>query len=400
MPRPHVRRAAVAAFALVTVCTIPASWGAPWAAYAGPLDPPAGPIAPTPGPEARIAVNATNTPGDTFNLFRITAPGSYYLTGNLTGLHSRACIQIAASNVTLDLNGFTLVGAPSSLAGVTTSGGLSNVAVRNGVVTGWDQDAVNLQGVSTNAVVENLRVDNITGTGIVVGPHAVVRACAVNDCSLAGISVNASGVVADCTTANNAVGITTGPGATVTGCSVHANILHGVIAGNNSVLTGCASYENASMGFVLGTGCILDRCTSIANGSEGVNASPTCTITNCIVSSNQASGINIAGGCLVQNCLCVNNGFDKVFHGAGIRISGPDNRVESNTCNSNFIGVHATASGSIIIRNHCSDSTTANWLIAEGNKCFVVEAPDCGPIAGNSGGTPFGSTDPNANFTY
>ena len=48
--------------------------------------PPAGPVASTPGPEPRTAVNAASTPGDADSLYRITQPGSYYLTENLAGV--------------------------------------------------------------------------------------------------------------------------------------------------------------------------------------------------------------------------------------------------------------------------------------------------------------------------
>lgn len=55
----------------------------------GSLTPPPGPPAPTVKTldqvEARTIVNATNTPGDGANTFIISASGSYYLTGNLTG---------------------------------------------------------------------------------------------------------------------------------------------------------------------------------------------------------------------------------------------------------------------------------------------------------------------------
>src|SRR6478735_5297203 len=57
--------------------------------------------------EARTIVNSTNTPGDASNTFIISAPGSYYLTGNLTGVSGKSGIQINADDVSLDLNGFS-----------------------------------------------------------------------------------------------------------------------------------------------------------------------------------------------------------------------------------------------------------------------------------------------------
>ena len=51
----------------------------------GPLAPP-GAAAPTTKTldqvEPRIAINSTNTPGDADSLYKITQPGSSYLTGN------------------------------------------------------------------------------------------------------------------------------------------------------------------------------------------------------------------------------------------------------------------------------------------------------------------------------
>src|SRR6187397_3128637 len=77
---------------------------------AGDLNPPAGPVGSTmknlSDVEPRIAVNATNTPGDADSVFKITQSGSYYLAGNITGVSAKYGVEIAASGVTLDLNGF------------------------------------------------------------------------------------------------------------------------------------------------------------------------------------------------------------------------------------------------------------------------------------------------------
>src|SRR4029079_14214982 len=78
----------------------------------GPLTPPGAP-APTMKTldevEPRIAVNSTNTPGDADSLDKITQPGSYYLTGNITGVFGKMGIEIAANGVTIDLMGFEMV---------------------------------------------------------------------------------------------------------------------------------------------------------------------------------------------------------------------------------------------------------------------------------------------------
>ena len=107
--------------------------------HAGPLDPPAGPVAPTDKPlgeiESRTVVNATNTPGDTDSAFIIDQRGSYYLTENIGGFEDNQ-ILITASNVTLDLNGFTLTGSPSfQNYGIRVEG--SQVTIRNGHVRGY-----------------------------------------------------------------------------------------------------------------------------------------------------------------------------------------------------------------------------------------------------------------------
>jgi len=46
--------------------------------------------------------------------FTISAPGSYYVTTNLTPGADQNGIVVAADNVTIDLNGFTLFGGGGS----------------------------------------------------------------------------------------------------------------------------------------------------------------------------------------------------------------------------------------------------------------------------------------------
>ncbi len=127
-------------------------------ANAGGLNPPVGPIAPTMKTlaevEARIAVNSTNTPGDATSAFKITQPGSYYLTGNITGVAAKYGVAITASGVTLDLNGFDMLGVAGSLDGVSgTVIGLANIAIVNGSVRYWGAMASTLRRLEYPAAV-------------------------------------------------------------------------------------------------------------------------------------------------------------------------------------------------------------------------------------------------------
>src|SRR5437588_12623981 len=53
--------------------------------------------------------------------YTVTNGGSYYLTANLTGVALQSGITIQADDVTLDLNGFTLIGVPTSSSGIDAS---------------------------------------------------------------------------------------------------------------------------------------------------------------------------------------------------------------------------------------------------------------------------------------
>ena len=104
--------------------------------------------------------------------FVISQPGSYKLGGNLSAPARSNGIIIAASNVTLDLNGFTLSGVPQTSCGlcpdvfdgISATAGLKAVTIRNGVVSGFDRQ-VELVNVTQGLAEELIAVT----TGGVVG---------------------------------------------------------------------------------------------------------------------------------------------------------------------------------------------------------------------------------------
>jgi Right handed beta helix region len=118
-------------------------------------------------------VTAGDTPGYPVT---ISQPGSYKLSGNLVlpDGHTTA-IEITADNVTLDLNGFAILGPakcngswPCANAGagfgIRTPAVQFNITVRNGTIQGMGSVAIELHGDSH--LVEHLRVRSNGGGGI------------------------------------------------------------------------------------------------------------------------------------------------------------------------------------------------------------------------------------------
>ncbi len=350
---------------------------------AGPLNPPSGAVSPTyktlSEVEPRIAINATNTPGDadaTPSLFKITQPGSYYLTGNVTGVSGKFGIEIAASGVTLDLNGFELLGVAGSRAGVTiSSSNPRNVAVRNGSVRGWGENGVALSAVSSS--VADLRVSDNAGSGI-----SMVGACMASGCQVYG---------------NGDDGIQAGVACMVLGCTAYNNGSAGISAMGGCTISDSTVYFNAGDGVAVLSGCTISGCTAYNNLGNGISATAGATVSGCTSRSNTLDGVRVSSDCRVTDNTCVFNG---VGDGAGIHATSDSNRIEGNLCKSADRGIDVDGTGNIIMRNTCT-ANTINWTIVGGNSYLVVVANrTVSNFSGDAGGGGYGSTDPNANFTY
>ncbi len=329
---------------------------------AGPLNPPAGPVTSSfktlTEVEPRTAINATNTPGDATALFKITKAGSYYLTGNLTGQAGRSGIIITVSDVTIDLNGFEMLGVAGSADGIAVQGTVANIAVVHGVVRSWGASGISLSnGTSFNTRIDDVRAYQNQGSGLAVG---------------------VSGIISHCSSTYNAG--------------------TGIVAGTTSCIIDCTMTNNSARGIYAEDGCTITRCSVAASGFEGIRASDACTILDCTVRLNAQDGIRVDTKCRVAGNTAEGNGTGN-FGGAGIYATGTDNRIEGNNCLGADLGVYVTGTGNFVIKNSCSGNTT-NWNVAAGNVCYVVSATTCPAIAGNTGGSALGTSESNANFTY
>lgn len=371
MKSPHTHHILVPVLSLAAVAAL---------ASAGPLSPPSGAIAPTgktvqeifdkvavvsgqvASAEPRTPITQNFTPGDASAMFKITQSGSYYLTGNITGVSGKSGIVIAASGVTIDLNGYQLQGVSGSVEGIGVSAtpgvGLQNLAVCNGTIRGWGGAGLNLtNGACRNARVTGVSVHSCGGSGISAGTDSVITGCACTFNSGAGIAVQSDSVVI--------------------GCTASVNSAHGVYAES---------------------GCTIKDCSAQGNLFNGIAASDASLVTDNSVGSNHWDGVRVSNKCRVYGNNAADNGFAS-GSGAGVHATGSGNRIEGNNCTGADIGIDIDAAGNFITRNTCS-TNSLNFSVVAGNACYVVSANVSGAISGNSGGLSLGTNDPSANYTY
>jgi Ca2+-binding RTX toxin-like protein len=121
--------------------------------------------------------------------FVISTPGTYTLTQNLVfSGTSGAAIEIRSSGVTLNLNGFSIIGSgvPETTATGISATNCSNITIANGSVSGF-MYGVRLTDTSSGAAtygghsILQMSVSDCTFRGIqVLGPNSLIEDCQVS----------------------------------------------------------------------------------------------------------------------------------------------------------------------------------------------------------------------------
>src|SRR5262245_7841775 len=195
---------------------------------AGPLNPPAGPVESTYQTlseiEPRVAVNLANTPGDADSTYKITSNGSYYLTGDVITAPGKMGIEIAADDVTLDLNGFRVGGYPGALKGIKATGTTRrNITIKHGSIWTMSGGGISLKGddgQGTGCRVMDVSIRDCGGDGLDAGQQALLERIDASNNSGAGIVAGQGSTLTACTAgANGDFGISVGSGSTITACS-------------------------------------------------------------------------------------------------------------------------------------------------------------------------------------
>jgi hypothetical protein len=130
--------------------------------------------------------------------YTISQPGSYRLSGNLALTTVSAAIVITASNVTLDLNGFSISDTAPLGGGTTgllmTSGAITGVTIRNGTFSSGTIIPINAFSGS-GMIFADLNLLSTNGGGVsVFGSSSIIRNVVYPSGT---IEINCQTVVAD-----------------------------------------------------------------------------------------------------------------------------------------------------------------------------------------------------------
>lgn len=192
----------------------------------------------------------------------ICKSGSYKLTGNLTVSNAdTTAIQITASNVTLDLDGFAILGptacsgdppscSPTGIGlGIHATATTSNVRVLNGTIRGMGAHGIQLEGRD----------------------HRIQRVHAATNGGT-GLAAHVGSIVADNTSVlNGSTGIYADVGSTIAGNAVHQNGGHGIVAEPGSLLIHNAVMVNGGAGLFLGVNVNYSQNAVTENRGGGVS---------------------------------------------------------------------------------------------------------------------------------
>jgi hypothetical protein len=306
--------------------------------------------------------------------FTISVSGSYYLTKNLTLTSSssipRNGITIAANNVTLDLNGFTIsstTAASTTVGGIMLNSGVHNITIMNGFIQGgaWIN---NSGGYSGNGFGYGIYYSGNPPANVVVSKVSVANVLddGINLFTLPTMSIHLTGSLVEACTVTTAGGY-----------GICANTIKDSVANDcgNIAIVGIQAVDCIGISVDSGivTGCAQNcfgMTSSTSTTTFGISAD---LAQNCFGISTNSGGLSAS---TAQNC------FGKGYNGTGLQASYAQNCNGSSdsdtglsaTIAQNCYGISDSGTGldASFMANSCLGSSSSGTGLSAfyGNFCF------------------------------
>lgn len=263
---------------------------------------------------------------------------------------------VAASGITVNLNGFRVLGVngPNATAGIRLRH-VNKVTVTNGEITGFDAGLV--IGSGSQNIIRGLEIHHNDGNAVVGAPPRL--ACDLGD-GIVGFSTN-NNVIQDNTVHNN------GPfsGISMIGPSAGNLIRNNHVHSNNVYYVPCGNFQNIGIRLE-GPGAVsnvVDGNRVELNGLYGVHVHST------------VGGDKINRNNEIRNNFVFGNGA--LFDGHGIALGiGPGEDPDNNTVTGNFVrnnkmdGIH-------VVLSSLNNSLTGNQASGNGRWDGADMNPNC-----------------------
>ncbi len=243
--------------------------------------------------------------------FTIDKSGSYFLTRTLTGMAGESGISIESSNVTIDLNGFSLLGVPGSLDGINFDGGPhENIAVFNGGLVDWGRDGIGGQvTAATYSSFEKLRVMRSGRNGIFVGVGCTIASCISQGNASQGVITSGRGTIVNTVSSFNLRGFVPNPSSVLRGCVATSNAEWGFSLTSGAgvlqtVISECVSSGNGTDGFAVEQGSVLAHSSAFNNGLDGIRSRESAVLGCAALSNSDDCDTDGASSVVVDTLNC------------------------------------------------------------------------------------------------
>jgi hypothetical protein len=192
------------------------------------------------------------------------------------------CLTITSNNLTLDLDGFAVVGAGTG-RGIIASASVQGVTVRNGTVRGF---AIGVSLGGSGNLVEDVRVENNTDTGMFLGASSIADHVVVQGNWQYGAILSTANTFKNSSVRANgntpaSVGLSAGPGSTIAGNTIWANTGTGLFGSTGGTVIGNTVTETVGIGMSIICPSNLQQNTSLwSSNSNLVVAGNGCLASN------------------------------------------------------------------------------------------------------------------------